>query len=74
MLTNDLTDRDLQIENLLKREASLNAAIAQKDRMYEQDAAMRLQLGKRLEQVLVDKEEITEQYEAMKVRYVHRLY
>lgn len=41
--------------------------IATKDKIYEQDAAVRMQLGKRLEQVLGDKEDLMEQLEFCKV-------
>ncbi len=43
------------------RENELKQTIATKDRMYEQDAMVRMQLGKRLEQVFIDKEEALEQ-------------
>ena len=39
----------------------MKQTIATKDRMYEQDAMVRMQLGKRLEQVFIDKEEALEQ-------------
>lgn len=38
--------------------------------MYEQDAVVRMQLGKRLEQVLMDKEDALEQIEFYKVRHI----
>lgn len=60
-------ERDDQIA-LLKRKDMENAQIlAAKDKMYEQDAMVRMQLGKRLEQVLMDKEEALENLEMMKV-------
>lgn len=67
-LTNDLNERDDQILELKSRETALKTLLAQKEKMYEQDAMVRLQLGKRLEQVLMDKEEAQEQLEAMRVR------
>ena len=64
-LTNDLNERDEQILELKSREAALKNLLAQKEKMYEQDAMVRLQLGKQLEQVLMDKEEAQEQLEMM---------
>ena len=45
----------------------MQQSLAQKEKMYEQDAMSRMQLGRRLEQVLMDKEEAVEQLEMMKV-------
>ena len=61
MLTNDLNDREDLIIQYKARENELKQTIATKDRMYEQDAMVRMQLGKRLEQVFIDKEEALEQ-------------
>jgi hypothetical protein len=36
-------------------------------RMYEQDAMVRVQLGKRLEQVIMDKEEATDELDDLKI-------
>jgi len=65
-LTNDLNERDEQIFALKKRDAELTSSLMKKDKIYEQDALVRIQLGKRLEQVLMDKEEALEQYELLK--------
>jgi hypothetical protein len=61
VLTNDLNEREDQIIALKKREEAYTEQLASKDRMYEQDAMVRMQLGKRLEQVLMDKEEIKDE-------------
>ena len=62
-----MNERDDQIFSLKKRDSELTQAITVKDKMYEQDAMVRMQLGKRLEQVLMDKEEALEQFEMLKV-------
>ena len=67
MLTNDLNERDAQIVALKASETALKTALAQKEKMYEQDALVRMQLGKKLEQVLMDKEDAMEQLELMTV-------
>lgn len=66
MVTNDLNDRDEQLALSKSRENDLRALMQIKERMYEQDAMVRMQLGKRLEQVLMDKEEALEQIEMLK--------
>lgn len=67
-LTNDLNEREDQIIVLKKREAALEDNLKMKEKMYAQDAQVRLQLGKRLEQVLMDKEEIKDELDSLKVR------
>lgn len=67
VLTNDLNDRDEQIILLKKKEQHYEQTLIDRDNMYKQDAMVRMQLGKRLEQVLMDKEEALEQLEMMKV-------
>lgn len=68
VLTNDLNEREDQIIALKKREAVYTETIANKERMYEQDAMVRMQLGKRLEQVLMDKEEIKDELDNLKAQ------
>lgn len=69
-LTNDLLEREEQIVMFKKREAEFTKAIIEKDKMYEQDAMVRMQLGKRLEQVLMDKEDAVEQMDLLRVRII----
>ncbi len=66
-MTNDLNEREDQIIALKKREAALEEHLKMKERMQAQDAQLRLQLGKRLEQVLMDKEEIKDELDSLKV-------
>ena len=68
VLTNDLNEREDQIIAMKKREEAYIEQLASKDRMYEQDAMVRMQLGKRLEQVLMDKEEVKDELDSLKVR------
>lgn len=65
-MTNDLNEREDQIIALKKREAALEENLKIRERMYAQDAQVRLQLGKRLEQVLMDKEEIKDELDNLK--------
>lgn len=65
--TNDLNDKDDVILRLRKQESLLESALAATERLQEQDAIVRLQLGKRLEQVLLDKEEAYEELHHFKV-------
>ena len=67
VLTNDLNEREDQLIAMKKREEAYLDQLANKDRMYEQDAMVRMQLGKRLEQVLMDKEEIKDELDDLKV-------
>ncbi len=68
ILTNDLNERDEQIAALKRKEEQFEQMLVDRDNMFKQDAMVRMQLGKRLEQVLMDKEEAMEQLELMKVR------
>lgn len=67
ILTNDLNERDEQIASLKRKEEQFEQMLVDRDNMFKQDAMVRMQLGKRLEQVLMDKEEAYEQLELMKV-------
>ena len=66
VLANDLNDREEQIAALKKKEESYEQTIVDRDNMFKQDAMVRMQLGRRLEQVLMDKEEAVEQLENMR--------
>lgn len=69
VITNDLSERDDQIADMRKRESVLQQKIAQLGSQHDQDATVRLQLGRRLEQVLIEKEEAVETLEMTKVNY-----
>lgn len=60
-------EREDQILELKRREAEFTQKIQAKDKLYEQDASVRMQLGKKLEQVLMDKEDALEQVGFLKV-------
>jgi hypothetical protein len=66
VLTTDLNEREDQVTAMKKREAAYEEQLANKERLYEQDAMVRMQLGKRLEQVLMDKEEIKDELDMLK--------
>lgn len=68
VLTNDLNEREDQIIAMKKREAAYEEQLASKEKMYEQDAKVRMQLGKRLEDVLMDKEEIKDELDNLKAQ------
>lgn len=68
-ISNELAARDVQIEDIRKQNLILQQQLEEKDKLYTQDSLVRLQLGKRLEQVLMDKEDALEQIEQLKVSY-----
>ena len=51
-----------------KRESVLQQKIAQLGLVHDQDATVRMQLGRRLEQVLIEKEEALDMLEMTKVQ------
>ncbi len=80
-MTNDLNERDEQIAALKRKEEQFEQVLVDRDNMSKQSSMVRMQLGKRLEQVLqelevllwgegcevlMDKEEAYEQLELMK--------
>jgi hypothetical protein len=67
-MTNDLNEREDQIIAYKKREVLLEQRLSAKEKLYEQDTMVRLQLGKKLEQVLLDKEDLREQIESLQVK------
>lgn len=67
VMANDLNERDEQIALLKKKEEHYEQTLIERDNMYKQDAMVRMQLGKRLEKVLMDKEEAMEKLELMRV-------
>jgi pyruvate/2-oxoglutarate dehydrogenase complex dihydrolipoamide acyltransferase (E2) component len=66
-LTNELNDRDTEIIALKKREAVYEQTLKAKEKMYEQDANVRMQLGRRLEQILLDKEEAKDEIDDLRM-------
>ena len=67
-LTNDLNEREETITVIKRRVTSLETTLAANEKMHEQDALIRLQLGKRLEQVLMDKEEALEELDLVQTK------
>jgi len=65
-LTNELNDRENEIAQLKRREAVYEQTLKAKEKMYEQDANVRMQLGRRLEQILLDKEEAKDEIDDLK--------
>lgn len=68
-LTNDLNDKDDLIVKLKREVAALERTVFIKEKEHEQDSIVKVQLGKRLEQVLLDKEEAYEELEQLQVLY-----
>ena len=67
-LTNDLNEKEDQIMAYKKREAAMLEHLAAKEKQHEQDNNVRLQLSKRLEQVMMDREDLKDIVENLKVR------
>jgi len=68
VLTNELNERDNQIAMLKKKETHYGQTLQERENLFKQDTMVRMQLGKRLEQVLMDKEEALDQLDALRVR------
>ena len=66
-MTNDLNDKDDLIVKLKREVAALERTVFIKEKEHEQDSIVKVQLGKRLEQVLLDKEEAYEELEQLQV-------
>ena len=66
LLSNDLNERDSQISAMKHKEEQYEQTLTDRENMFKQDAMVRMQLGKRLEQILMDKEEAMEQMELLK--------
>ena len=62
-----MNEKDDSIAKLMKRQLFLETMLTANEKLHEQDAIVRLQLGKRLEQVLLDKEEAYEELDLFKV-------
>ena len=73
-MTNDLNDKDDLIVKLKREVAALERTVFIKEKEHEQDSIVKVQLGKRLEQVLLDKEEAYEELEQLQVRFKKRIY
>jgi hypothetical protein len=69
VMANELSERDKQISLLKSKEEHAAQTLQERDTMFKQDAMVRMQMGKRLEQVLMDKEELQEQLDLLKVLY-----
>lgn len=68
-VTNDLNEREEQVMRAKRSEAELQHRLEVSEKMISDDSAVRMQLGRRLEQVLMEKEEIKEELFALKVMY-----
>lgn len=73
VLTNELNERDNQIAMLKKKETHYEQTLQERENLFKQDTMVRMQLGKRLEQVLMDKEEALDQLDALRVRKIFYL-
>ena len=62
---NELHERDEEIATLKKNESVLEQAIGAKQKMYDQVVAVQMQISKKLESVLLDKEEAQEINDAL---------
>ena len=69
VMTNELNERDNQISMLKKKEEHYEQTMQERENLFKQDTMVRMQLGKRLEQVLMDKEEALDQLEALRVSF-----
>jgi hypothetical protein len=67
VMTNELNERDSQIALLKKKEEHYEQTLQERENLFKQDTMARMQLGKRLEQVLMDKEEALDQLEVLRV-------
>jgi hypothetical protein len=67
MMSNDLVEKDELIAAMKRSELQYEQKLQERENIYKQDNIVRLQLGKRLEQVLYDKEEALEQLDMLKV-------
>lgn len=68
LMNNDLAEKDEAISQLRKNLQESELKLREKDNLMKQDTMVRLQLGKRLEQVLIDKEEALEQLEQLRAQ------
>ncbi|RYG62437.1 hypothetical protein EON64_17860 [archaeon] len=68
MMSNEIVEKDQQIQALQRSEKAFELKLQEKEQLYKQDNIVRLQLGKRLEQVLMDKEEALEQLDMLKMQ------
>lgn len=67
MLTNDLNDREDQIIALKQKEKAQESAWATREKHYESEAAARMLLNRKLQQILIDKEDALDQVAHLKV-------
>ena len=58
---NELNERNAEVASFKKRQDVLEATLKAKEKVYEQDIEVRMKLGRRLEQIFLDKEEIAEE-------------
>lgn len=65
LLQNELHERDEEIVLIKKERAVLEQSMKAKQVMYEQDAHVRMQIGQKLEQTILDREEQKELNEAL---------
>lgn len=69
-LTNDLNEKEDQIDAYKKREAVMESHLTKKEKLHEQDAVIRSQLGKKLQEALMDKEDLKDRVEELTVTFI----
>ena len=71
LLQNELHERDEEIVTLKKERLVLESSMKAKQLMYDQDCHVRMQIGQKLEQTILDREEQKELNEALSAEILH---
>jgi len=62
-MSNELNEKDQQVIAAKKREEALAALLMSKENIFEQDASARVQLGQKMQELFMEKEDALEQAE-----------
>jgi hypothetical protein len=66
-MSNELNEKEQAIIASKRREEALAAVLASKEKIFEQDASARVQLGQKMQALFIEKEDALEQVEYYKV-------
>ena len=66
-MSNELNEKEQAIIASKRREEAVAAVLASKEKIFEQDASARVQLGQKMQALFIEKEDALEQVEYYKV-------
>ena len=72
-MANELLQKDIQIEQLTRLAEQSKTILKQKEKIFDQDANTRFQLGQKMQALFNEKEDLQDEIEELKVSYIYNM-